>query len=442
MAAHIHSRPMNRKLDKHDMSRSGPRSEPQNAQRPESDMLVSLLTGAADKHYAFGLAMGLLSNGVALDLIGGEGHDYPQMRGNAKVNFLNLRGNQSSDSSLLTKSFRVLAYYAQLIWYVPSARPRIFHILWNNKFQTFDRTLLMIYYKLFGKKVLLTVHNVNAGVRDFSDTQLNRLTLRIQYHLADHLFVHTEKMKSDLTTDFGVPATRITVIPFGVNNAVKNTSLTPAEARHRLGLGKHEKVLLFFGYITPYKGLEYLTAAFKDILTRHNDYRLVIAGKPKDCERYWGGIRGEIIDDVRAGRVLICANYIPDEETEVYFKAADLLVLPYRYIYQSAVLFLGYSFGLPVVATDVGSLTEDILEGETGFSCRPEDAGDLARTIERYFSSDLYRDLDSCRATIRDYALERHSWANVSAATLNIYAGLLGSSSTMGSAKTDPARSG
>ena len=78
----------------------------------------------------------------------------------------------------------------------------------------------MIYYKLFGKKVLLTVHNVNAGVRDFSDTQLNRLTLRIQYHLADHLFVHTERrMKSDLTTDFGVPATRITVIPFGVDDA-------------------------------------------------------------------------------------------------------------------------------------------------------------------------------------------------------------------------------
>jgi glycosyltransferase involved in cell wall biosynthesis len=242
---------MNRKLDKHDKNSSGARSERQNAPGPETEMFVSLLTGAADKHYAFGLAMGLVSNGVALDVIGGKDHDYPEMRGNPKVDFLDLRGNQSSNSSLLIKSLRVLVYYAKLIWYVPSAGPKIFHVLWNYKFQTFDRTLLMLYYKLFGKRVLLTVHNVNAGVRDFRDTQLNRLTLRIQYHLADHLFVHTEKMKSDLTKDFGVRATRITVIPFGINNAVKSTSLTPAEARQRMGLRKDEKVVLFFGYIAP-----------------------------------------------------------------------------------------------------------------------------------------------------------------------------------------------
>ena len=60
------------------------------------------------------------------------------------------------------------------------------------------------------------------------------------------------------------------------------------------------------------------------------------------------------------GRVLLRADYIPDDETEIYFKAADVLVLPYRQIYQSGVLFLGYSFGLPVLAADVGSLKDEM----------------------------------------------------------------------------------
>ena len=68
-------------------------------------------------------------------------------------------------------------YYAKLIRYAATAKPRIFHILWNNKFEFFDRTLLMLYYRLLGKKIVLTVHNVNAGRRDSKDTRLNRLTL-------------------------------------------------------------------------------------------------------------------------------------------------------------------------------------------------------------------------------------------------------------------------
>ena len=100
-------------------------------------------------------------------------------------------------------------------------------------------------------------------------------------------------------------------------------------------------------------------------------------------------------------------------------------MLPYRYIYQSGVLFLAHSFGLPVLAADVGSLKDDIIEGRTGFVFRPEDSVDLARAIERYFASDLYRELSSRRQHIRDYATERHSWDLVSEITTNVYARLL-----------------
>jgi D-inositol-3-phosphate glycosyltransferase len=386
---------------------------------------VALLTGGADKPYAFGLATSLMSKGVPLDLIGNDDLDCPEFRGKPGVNFLNLRGNQRPDGSLVSKVFRVLMYYARLIRYTATAKPRIFHILWNNKFESFDRTLLMLYYKLLPKKIVLTLHNVNAGRRDSKDTFLNRLTLHIQYRFADHIFVHTENMKRELMEEFGEQEARVTVIPFGINNAVPNTRLTPAEARQRLGIQDGKKTILFFGNIAPYKGLEYLIGAFHEVLARRYDCRLIMAGRPKNCERYWTAIRETVRDDVQGGRVMLRPDFIPDEETEVYFKAADVLVLPYRHIYQSGVLLLGYSFGLPVLAADVGSLKDEIVEGKTGFVFRPEDPVDLARTLERYFASDLYRELNSRRQEIRDYAAERHSWDVVGEITLSVYAGLL-----------------
>jgi glycosyltransferase involved in cell wall biosynthesis len=101
-------------------------------------------------------------------------------------------------------------------------------------------------------------------------------------------------------------------------------------------------------------------------------------------------------------------------------------VLPYNEIFQSGVLFLAYSFGLPVVATDVGSFREEIVEGTTGYLCRPADPVDLAMTIETYFASDLYRNLGTRRQEIKDYADVHHSWDAVAELTRNTYAELLG----------------
>jgi D-inositol-3-phosphate glycosyltransferase len=395
------------------------------ASHTASDISVTLLTGGGDRPYVFGLATELISKRAALDLIGSDYVDFPEYHGRSGVKFLNLRGDQNTDVSLAKKVSRVLKYYAKLIGYAATAKPKIFHILWNNKLETFDRTLLMLYYKLLGKKIVLTVHNVNAGVRDSKDTLFNRLTLRIQYRLADHIFVHTEKMKDELSGQFGVKADWVTVIPFGINNSVPNTRLTPSEARQRLGIRDDERTILFFGNIAPYKGLEYLTAAFRQIPAPRGGFRLIIAGWPKNCESYWTALRETIREDVQRGRILLRAEYIPDEETELYFKAADVLVLPYRHIYQSGVLFLGYSFGLPVLAADVGALKDEIVEGKTGFVFKPEDPVDLARAIDRYFASDLFTNLATRRQNISDFATERHSWDVVGRLTMNIYENLL-----------------
>jgi D-inositol-3-phosphate glycosyltransferase len=386
-----------------------------------SEVAVALLTGGTDRHYAFGLAMALIAKDVRLEVIGSDLVDSPEMHTTPGLSFLNLQGSMEP-AGLKTKIARSLSFYYRLVRYAWSAKPRVFHILWNNKLEFFDRTLLMLYYKLLGKKVVFTAHNINAGRRDSSNSLLNRLSLTAQYRLADHIFVHTDKMKVELIAEFGLCSWKVTTIPFGINNAVPDTALTCAEARHRLGLGDDEKAILFFGAIKQYKGLEHLVAAFRQLGARDHRFRLIVAGEPKKGhERYFAEIQEAIGQDPNRDRILLNLEFVPDEETEIYFKAADVAVLPYTSIFQSGILFLAYSFGLPVVAADVGSFREDIVEGRTGFICQPCDAGDLARTLERYFDSDLFRNLAGRRQEIREYARSRNSWDVVGNITRQVY---------------------
>jgi len=389
---------------------------------------LALLTGGGDKPYALGMAAALTSVGVHVDFIGSDDLSVPELLGNPRVKFFNLRGDQRPEASRMAKALRVLSYYVRLIRYAATARPKLFHILWNNKFQFFDRTLLMLYYRMLGKKITFTVHNVNAGKRDLNDSFLNRLSLRIQYNLCHHIFVHTQRMKSELVSDFCIAESKVCVVPFGINNTVPNTSLSSADAKRQLGITSSEKALLFFGNIAPYKGLEYLIAAFGKLSTKDRSYRLLIAGNPKGPGGYWNQIRRTIASSSIGDRVIQKIEYIPDEETELYFKAADVLILPYLHVFQSGVLFLGYSFGLPAIASDVGTLKEEIIEGQTGFVFKPQDSSDLASKIDQYFKSELFHNLETRRSQIKEYANERYSWSTVAAMTTAVYSKLLSSS--------------
>ena len=387
---------------------------------------VALLTGGGDRPYAIGLAKSIASKGVLVDFVGSDDLDVPALRNNPRVRFFNLRGNQRAEADFRKKALRVVRYYVRLVRYVATARPKVLHILWNNKFEFIDRICLMWYYRLLGKRLVFTAHNVNAGMRDANDSFLNKLSLRAQYRLSDHIFVHTEKMNRELALRFRVPEGKVTVIPFGINNTVPNTALTITEARRSLGIGANDKVLLFFGNIAPYKGLEYLLAAFSELIRKDCSYRLTIAGSPKGPAEYWQRIHQAILKSEARDRIIETIEYVPDAQTELYFKAADVLILPYTHVFQSGVLFLGYSFGLPAIAADVGSLKEEIIEGKTGFVFKPQNSSDLADTIHRYFESDLFHNLEKRRLEIKQYANERYSWDKVAAITTNVYLNLLG----------------
>src|SRR5437588_8407249 len=111
---------------------------------------IALLTGGIDKPYVLGLADALTADAIMLEIIGSDELNVPELRGNPRVRFLNLRGDQNPVASLGSKALRVSRYYLRLIRYAATAEPVVFHILWNNKFELLDRTALLLYYKSLG----------------------------------------------------------------------------------------------------------------------------------------------------------------------------------------------------------------------------------------------------------------------------------------------------
>jgi len=383
---------------------------------------VALLTGGIDKHYASGLWQTLAALGLSIDVICNPEMAPDQFSVPPNPRFLKLYASPEVHRSKTAKLLTFICVYLRLMLYASTASAEVFHVLWNYRIPTFDRTILLLYFKMLGKRVVFTAHNINAAARDGVDSFLNRFTLRFQYRNVDQIFVHTELMKRQLIDLFGVREQKISIIPFGTYNMVPQSSLTSAEAKKRLGLNQSDKAVLFFGRIAPYKGIDLLVNAFLQIASKNAQYRLIIAGEPmRDAQSQWRAVQVEIEQSTLAQSVIQHSRFIADDEIELYFKAADVLALPYTQIFQSGVLFMSYSFGLPVIGADVGSFADDIVDGETGFVCRPNDPEDLARTIETYFCSDLFKKLDERRGRIRRSIGAIHSWDDAGRKTAEVY---------------------
>src|SRR5262249_22090468 len=151
----------------------------------------------------------------------------------------------------------------------------------------------------------------------------------------------------------------------------------------RASLGLSGDVALFFGYVRHYKGLDTLLAAWKRVRVSRPEATLVVAGEFYEDPEAYAGLARE------AGGVRLLDRYIPDDEVEALFRAADVTVLPYRSGTQSGVTHVAYALGSPVIVTRVGGLTESVREGETGLSCPPEDPVALAAALVRFFAEGL-----------------------------------------------------
>jgi len=225
-----------------------------------------------------------------------------------------------------------------------------------------------------GIKIIAILHNLIPHERRIGDRLLNRFFI----NQVDHFVVMGSSVGDDL---LGLkPDASFTLHPHPLYDHF-GVAQKQEDARLKLRLPQDKKILLFFGLIRAYKGLEKLIKAF-ELLS--NEYALLIAGESYEpFERYQ-----KLIDQQSKSRLIFPhIRYIPDQEVPTFFSAADLCVLPYETATQSGVSSIAFHFDVPVLSTDVGSLRETIQlfkGGEVVPSTEPEE---LAKGIEGIFNS-------------------------------------------------------
>lgn len=172
--------------------------------------------------------------------------------------------------------------------------------------------------------------------------------------------------------------------------------LPKAEARKHLGLPEHEKIILFFGFIRKYKGLDLLLEALPSM----PGIRLLVAGEFYEEEKHYQ----ELIDRLGIRQQLILkTDFIPDSEVKYYLCAADAVIQPYRNATQSGVTPLAYHFEIPMVVTNVGGLPDLVPHGEVGIVTEPDPAS-IARGILSFFESGPEKFIPSLREKKKQFS--------------------------------------
>jgi D-inositol-3-phosphate glycosyltransferase len=160
-------------------------------------------------------------------------------------------------------------------------------------------------------------------------------------------------------------------------------ALDQLEARKQLELPEKERIILFFGFIRRYKGLDLLLEAIADKRFQDQDVKLVVAGEwYEDSASYRAIVDRHKLSD----RIIWMDHFIPETQVAALFSAADAVIQPYRSATQSGISALAYAYRKPLISTDVGGLSEVVVEGKTGFLCEPE-PGSIADAIHRFLAN-------------------------------------------------------
>lgn len=250
-------------------------------------------------------------------------------------------------------------------WWVPFWAP-----VWSS--------ILWLVRRRVNPRVLFLAHNVLPHETRWVDRLLTRRTLG----QGDAIIVHSQRDRDDLLRL--LPGVEVCVTAHPTYELFAQQAPSRTEARRLLGLGDEIPVLLFFGFVRAYKGLDYLIGALPTVLA-HLDARLLVVGEFwDDPAPFRERIHALRLDE----QVTIVDRYIPNDEVGAYFAAADLVTLPYVDATQSGVIQIAFSFGVPVVTTTVGGLAEVVEDGATGFLAPPGDSQALAAAILRFFQED------------------------------------------------------
>jgi len=201
---------------------------------------------------------------------------------------------------------------------------------------------------------------------------------KFAFRRADFFIVQSSVVQAELLTLF--PQAKYRHVPHPVYD-IFGEVMDKKEARKRLNISA-EKVILFFGYVRAYKGLDLLFKAMPAILDEMS-LRLLVVGEFYQSEQ---DFRKQADDLGFSAIVQFHSKYVPTEEVSMYFSAAEVVVLPYKSATQSGIVQIAYHLNKPCIVTDVGGLAEVVVDGRTGFVVPPEDPAALANAVIRFYS--------------------------------------------------------
>ena len=315
----------------------------------------------------------------------------------------------------ITRALRYYREWLRVIRFVSTIDPDV--VLLGDVRFTFDLFPLIL---LSRKTRLLAdichnVHPFSAGGKSgglFDRSRFRRFFYRRIYRLFDFVFVHFERNRDEFVQTFGIPNGRVGVIVHGnekIFSELRRSDATAAALRSRLGIGD-EPVVLFFGTLSRYKGVDVLLEAFPQI-QRETGARLVIAGYP--FHDFDVGLHQQQAQRLGIERsVTWVPEYVASDEVAAWMELAAVIVFPYRDIYQSGALQIAQTFGVPIVASQIGAMQDVIKDGCSGLLVPPEDPRALANATVRLLNDTaLARRLG---AHAREEADGPYSWESIS----------------------------
>lgn len=307
---------------------------------------------------------------------------------------------------------RYITYYNPFSWIRAGlfARGDIVHIQWGVPIFAPIFFTIFLFAKLRGKKTIATVHNVLPHEQSVFDKILSVPV----FFLVDSFIVHSSENGKELQQIFNIQRNKIVQIPHGVLNSFNDLIIPKNEARKKIGVQLDCKIILFFGNIREYKGLDILLEAFYLLTKKRKDVFLIIAGNPRvKWEEYEKIITKYNLEE----NIKLFLDFIPSADMKYFYYSSDLVVLPYKdFNAQSGIGTDTLSFGKPLVVTSVGGLSD--LVKDKRFAIEPNNPVALADKILLVLNDEtLVKQLSN---DSRELA-EEYSWNTVAKKTVNLY---------------------
>jgi glycosyltransferase involved in cell wall biosynthesis len=333
---------------------------------------------------------------------------------------VDLIANLSIRSRRFRQTLKLLEYLVNMMllsFRFMVKRPDIVHVQWIPLVGRIPVELWFLRLLQWrGAKLVYTVHNVLPHDSD----DRHRSVFRGVYGIMDLLVCHTRLSQQQLINEFAIPSGKTTVIQHGP--LFKDTvRVDGKDARKRLGISQDLTVILFFGTIRPYKGIEFILESWKILAETTENAVLLIAGSGE--AGYLETVTG-CIDRMGIGKTVIPHfRYISSEDLPLFFEASDILVYPYKDITQSGALLTGMTFGKPIVATAVGGIGETLRHGENALLVEYGNCNQLAAGLATLIANPHERQRLGTAA--RAGQERTHSWQEIAQQTANCYRELL-----------------